>query len=52
VVKLIASLPFRHGANGRIDAVKAVTHHTSVERHLVEAPLDEDCPSFFRTGPG
>jgi subtilisin family serine protease len=38
--------------NGRIDAVKAVTHDTSVVRHLVEAPLDEECPSFFRTGPG
>jgi hypothetical protein len=38
--------------NGRIDAVKAVTHDTSVLRHLVEAPRDEDCPSFIRTGPG
>jgi subtilisin family serine protease len=38
--------------NGRIDAVKAVTHDTSVLRHLVEAPLDEECPSFIRTGPG
>jgi hypothetical protein len=38
--------------NGRIDAVKAITHDTSVARHLVEAPLDEDCPSFIRTGPG
>ena len=38
--------------NGRVDAVKAVTHDTSVLRHLVEAPLDEDCPSFVRTGPG
>ena len=42
--------------NGRIDAVKAITHDTSTsekeDRHLVEAPLDENCPSFFRTGPG
>jgi hypothetical protein len=38
--------------NGRIDAVKAVTHDTSVARHLVEAPLDEECPSFTQTGPG
>jgi subtilisin family serine protease len=38
--------------NGRIDALKAVTHDTTVVRHLVEAPLDEECPSFINTGPG
>jgi subtilisin family serine protease len=32
--------------NGRIDAVKAVTHDTSVLRHLVEAPITADCPTF------
>ncbi|HVM17094.1 MAG TPA: S8 family serine peptidase [Gaiellaceae bacterium] len=33
--------------NGRIDAVKAVTHDTSVVRHPVEAPADSrGCPSF------
>ncbi|HEX2068730.1 MAG TPA: hypothetical protein VHH54_00790, partial [Actinomycetota bacterium] len=42
--------------NGRVDALKAITHDTSTseqeDRHAVEAPLDENCPSFFRTGPG
>jgi subtilisin family serine protease len=39
--------------NGRIDAVKAVTHDTSVQRQLVEAPLNaRGCPSFTLTGPG
>ena len=32
--------------NGRIDAVKAVTHDTSVVRQPVEAPVVSGCPTF------
>jgi hypothetical protein len=32
--------------NGRVDALKAVTHDTSVVRQPVEAPVVSGCPTF------